>query len=85
MAVVRLHPGEPMYDCETIHIGDREVDEEFLKDILLNITKDLLLRGARAPKIKIIVSTLRGSNTYAANLPPDTLTHLSLGKGQTAA
>ena len=74
-----------MYDCETIHIGDREVDEEFLKDILLNITKDLLLRGARAPKIKLIVSTLRGSNTYAANLPPDTLTHLSLGKGQTAA
>ena len=74
-----------MYDCETIHIGDREVDEEFLKDILLNITKDLLLRGARAPKIKLVVSILSDLDMSATHLPADSLMFLTVGEGKTTA
>lgn len=58
MAIVRLHPGEPQYDYESIHIGDKEVDEDMLKSIVSTVTANILARGGKAPKIKLTVSPL---------------------------
>lgn len=55
MTLVRLHPKEPLYDCESIQINDREVDQEYLKSILASITRDILA-GKKTAKIKLIVS-----------------------------
>lgn len=57
MAIVRLHPGEPLYECESIQIGDVEIDEVLLKSILSDITKDILSRK-KSLKIKMIVSKI---------------------------
>lgn len=55
MTLCRLHPKEPLYECESITIFDKEVDMEYLNSILSNIAKGIA-SGKIATKLKLIVS-----------------------------
>ena len=71
MALVRLHPWEPLYECESIRISDIEVNETLLKNILSEITKDIL-SGKKTPKIKIIVSLTHSCRNLSVQLNDST-------------
>jgi hypothetical protein len=61
MTLSRLHPSEPLYDCESIAIktdeGDKPVDVAVLKEVLSSLSKKAITgSGVKSDKIKLIVS-----------------------------
>ena len=67
MALFRLHPLEPSHQCLSMRINDIEVNETLLKNILSEITKDVL-SGKKTPKFKIIVSLTHICRTLSTQL-----------------
>lgn len=63
MTLCRLHPKEPLYECESITISDKEIDMEYLNSILSSIAKGVAA-GKIATKLKLIVSFLQVGTAF---------------------
>jgi hypothetical protein len=60
MSLIRLHPGEPLYECELISVisddGERPIDSVLLKEMMTGLTKRVISGASNHDKIKLIVS-----------------------------
>lgn len=60
MALCRLTLKDPLYECESIFISDREVDLAYLKSILSGILKEVVAgKKPSVPKLIVSVSCYR--------------------------
>jgi hypothetical protein len=90
MSLIRLYPTEPLYDCEAILIGNREIDEAYLESILKDtkeVTKEVAKSGGfnRPPskQMKLIVKGRLNASDAATVAATTTVAATAVAKTST--